>query len=194
MFARPTFLPRRLFRPRLRVQNAPTKRTLIAAPKPNSGPLMERRSDRALPSIPSPLRFYRTVPLFLAIIGASCLAIFNYQKASSSVVNSTLYALRTNPRAREILGDEIYFASRMPWIWGSINQVQGRIDVTFGVKGTRGKGSMRFRSVRKTRMGMFDTLEWSLTTEDGTVVHLLENEKEDPFRRAELNTGSELSG
>jgi hypothetical protein len=37
---------------------------------------------------------------------------FNYQKSSSSIVNSTLYALRTSPRAREILGDEIYFAQQ----------------------------------------------------------------------------------
>ena len=44
------------------------------------------------------------------------LGIFNYQKSSSSVVNSTLYALRTSTKAREVLGDEIYFAQKIPWI------------------------------------------------------------------------------
>jgi cytochrome c oxidase assembly factor 1 len=80
------------------------------------------------------------------------LGIFNYQKSSSSVVSSTLYALRTSPRAREILGDEIYFAQQIPWISGEMNQLHGRIDITFWVKGTKSQGKMRFRSIRPDRM------------------------------------------
>ena len=114
---------------------------------------MERRSDRALPSIQSSWRWLRTLPIFLMIMTASTLAIFNYQKQSSSVVSSTLYALRTNSDARRLLGDEIYFASKIPWISGEINQLHGRIDISFWVKGTQGKGLMRFKSERKTRMG-----------------------------------------
>jgi len=129
------------------------RRTMIAAPKPGSGPLMERRADRALPPIVSSFRWARTLPIFFAIMTASTLAIFNYQKQSSSVVSSTLYALRTNPEARQVLGDEIYFASKVPWISGEINQLHGKIDISFWVKGTRAKGLMRFQSERKTRMG-----------------------------------------
>ena len=40
-----------------------------------------------------------------------------------------------------------------PWIWGEMNQLHGRVDIGFGVKGTRGRGWMRFRSVRVGRMG-----------------------------------------
>ena len=139
---------------RSHVQHPNHYRTLIAAPRSNSGPLMSRRPDRALPAIPSSsLRWAKTLPLFLAILTVSTLAIFNYQKASSSIVNSTLYALRTSPRARELLGDEIYFRDKIPWIWGEMNQLHGRIDIGFGVKGTRSKGWMRFRSVRRTRLG-----------------------------------------
>lgn len=98
-------------------------------------------------------RWMRTVPIFAVIVVASALGIFNYQKQSSSVVSSTLYALRTNPEAREILGDEVYFASQIPWIRGEINQLHGRIDISFWVKGTKKKGLMRFKSERKTRMG-----------------------------------------
>lgn len=129
------------------------RRTLIAAPKPDSGPLMERRSDRALPPLVSPHRWLRTLPIFAAVMAACTLAIFNYQKSNSSVVSSALYSLRTNEEARAILGDEIYFAQQLPWIWGSIDQVHGNIDVSFMVKGTRGKAMMRFKSVRRTRMG-----------------------------------------
>ena len=130
------------------------RRTLIAAPTSTDGPLMTRRPDRALPEIPSSSRLWlRTLPIFIAILTASSLAIFNYQKASSSIVNSTLYALRTSEEGRRLLGDEVYFRDKFPWIWGEMNQLHGRVDISFGVKGTKGKGMMRFKSVRKTRMG-----------------------------------------
>ncbi|KAK4992826.1 cytochrome oxidase assembly protein 1 [Elasticomyces elasticus] len=118
----------------------------------------------------------------------SMLAIFNYQKSSSSIVSSTLYALRTNRRAREVLGDEIYFANKIPWIWGEMNQLHGRIDIQFWVKGTRAKALMRFHSQRKTRMGYFETLEWSLKTEDGQTIQLLQSEGADPFQRTPVNS------
>lgn len=135
-------------------RHAIARRTLIAAPKENSGPLMERRADRELPAIQSPYRWLRTMPLFLAVMAASTFAIFNYQKQSSSVVESTMYALRTNPEARAILGDEVYFANKIPWISGEMNQLHGRIDISFWVKGTKQKALMRFKSHRKHRMGI----------------------------------------
>ena len=141
---------------------------------------MERRSDRALPTITTSYRWLRTIPIFAALMTASVLAIFNYQKQSSSVVSSTLYALRTNAQAREILGDEIYFAHQIPWISGEINQLHGRIDITFKVKGTKAKGVMRFKSERKTRMGYFETLAWTLQPDGEEEVSLLAVQ-EDPF-------------
>ena len=130
------------------------RRNLIAAPRPNSGPLLERRSDRALPPIPQPWKVWaRSMPIFIALITVASLCIFNYQKQSSSVVTSTLYALRTSHMGREELGDEIYFRDRFPWIWGEMNQLHGRIDIQYRVKGTKASGIMRFRSVRRKRLG-----------------------------------------
>lgn len=150
----PAYTPYRL----LSRRHGVPRRTLIAAPTPGSGPLMSRRADRELPPIiSSARRWLRTLPIFLTILVVSTLGIFNYQKASSSVVSATLYALRTSKQAREVLGDEIYFASQMPWIWGEMNQLHGRINITFDVKGTKARGTMRFRSVRKTRMGYVST-------------------------------------
>lgn len=128
-------------------------RTLIPAPAPNSGPIMERRSDRALPSIRSSYRWLKTLPLFILILTGSALGIFNYQKSSSSVVTSTMFALRRNRQARELLGDEIYFKHRIPWIWGQMNQLHGRIDISYSVKGSRDEGVVRFRCFRRGRMG-----------------------------------------
>ncbi|KAL4801295.1 cytochrome oxidase complex assembly protein 1-domain-containing protein [Aspergillus unguis] len=159
------------------------RRTLIPAPAANSGPITERRADRELPNIkPEGRKWLRTLPIFAVVVGAAMLGIFNYQKSSSSVVNSTLYALRTSPRAREILGDQIYFAQKIPWISGEMNQLHGRINISFWVKGTKSQGKMRFKSIRPDRMSFFRTEEWSLETEDGTVVQLLENNY-DPFRQ-----------
>jgi len=123
----------------------------------------------------SGMKWVRSVPIFLALLISSTLAIFNYQKSSSSVVSSTLYALRTSPRAREYLGDEIYFAHKMPWIWGEMNQLHGRIDIQFEVKGNKRQGTMKFKSFRKGgRQGMFETEQWSLEGPDGEIVDLLD--------------------
>lgn len=173
---RPSILPLRSLAPRH------ARRSLIAPPKPNSGPLLERRADRELPPSNPPNNFLRTFPLFLVVLAASAAGLFNYQKLNSSVVTSSLYALRVNDEARELLGDEIYFASKVPWIWGTINQLHGKIDIHFGVKGTRGKGEMHFKSTRKQRMGFFETEEWSLDMGNGRVVDLLEKGGEGLFR------------
>ena len=110
-------------------------------------------------------------------------AFFNYQKQESSVVTSTLYALRTNPTVRELLGDEIYFASKYPWIKGEINQVHGRIDIRFWVKGTKREGEVRLRCKRRGRGGYFVTREYSLTMADGERLELYDPEGNavDPF-------------
>jgi cytochrome c oxidase assembly factor 1 len=95
---------------------------------------------------------------------------------SSPVVASTLYALRTSKKAREYLGDEIYFRHQIPWIGGTMNQMRGVIDITFRVKGTKSEGLMRFSSFRPGPKAMFETTEWSLETEDGTRIDLLDGD------------------
>ncbi|GAW13209.1 hypothetical protein ANO14919_025890 [Xylariales sp. No.14919] len=161
-------------------RNLVQRRTLVSAPKPGDGPLMERRPDRELPNVDGGFRWSRTFPVFLALIALSSLAIFNYQKLSSPIVASTLYALRTNERARALLGDEIYFKRQIPWISGEMNQLRGRIDIRFAVKGTRSAGVMRFASTRPSARAMYETTEWSLEAPDGTRIDLLDGG--DPFK------------
>ena len=120
-------------------------------------------------------RWGRTLPIFGALIAAASVAIFNYQKLSSPVVASTLYALRTSARAREHLGDEIYFRRQIPWISGEMNQVRGRIDIAFAVRGSRASAVMRFASHRPGPRAAYETTEWSLVTDDGRVIDLLED-------------------
>lgn len=149
-------------------------------PREGSGPLLSRRADRALPDLPRPLVsvWLKTLPLFVFLVTVSSLAIFNYEKSTSSTVSSILYALRTNTHARDLLGDEIYFASQVPWIRGELAPMQGVIDISFKVKGTKGTATTKFVSVRsKARGGYFETVEWSLKMDgSGEVVQLLEEE------------------
>ncbi|KAK8025154.1 hypothetical protein PG990_002977 [Apiospora arundinis] len=157
------------------------RRTLTRAPKPGDGPLMERRGDRELPHEDDyTFRWGRSFPIFAILITISSLAIFNYQKSSSPVVASTLYALRTSPKARELLGDEVYFKHQIPWISGTMNQLQGRVDISFKVKGTKTEAIMRFASFRPGAKAMFETTEWSLQFPDGRTVDLLDGA--DPFK------------
>ncbi|KAF1946185.1 DUF1783-domain-containing protein [Clathrospora elynae] len=147
-------------------------------PPPKDGEiLLERRPNRALPPIPPliPRQVTRTLPLFILSMTLALFAFFNYQKQESSVVTSTLYALRTNPLVREELGDEIYFASKYPWIRGEINQVHGRIDISFWVKGTKRAGEVKLRC-RRRKGGLYYTQEYSLTLEgkDGEVGRRME--------------------
>ncbi|ORY64398.1 cytochrome oxidase complex assembly protein 1-domain-containing protein [Pseudomassariella vexata] len=157
------------------------RRTLVRAPKAGDGPLMERRSDRELPSVESvTFRWRHTFPIFVVLIVVSSVAIFNYQKLSSPIVASTLYSLRMSRKAREYLGDEIYFKHQIPWISGEMNQLRGRIDIRFSVKGSKNTGVMRFTSFRQGAKSMFETTEWSLERTDGGVIDLLDGE--DPFK------------
>lgn len=146
-----------LRQPLLGARNAFVRRA-TSAPK-NHEVLLSRRGDRELPRVTSPwLPWIKTFPIFIAIVTVSALGIFNYQKTSSSVVSSTLYALRTSDVGRAELGDKIYFRDSWPWIWGELNQVQGRIDVEFAVKGTKASGMMRFKCRRPERMGFVCSL------------------------------------
>jgi hypothetical protein len=99
-----------------------------------------------------------TIPIFILLCSSAAYGIFNYQKASSSVVSSSLYSLRTHPRAREVLGDEIGFSQKFPIIHGELNQFHGNIDISYSVKGSRGNGIVRFKSSRKSRMGFVSSL------------------------------------
>lgn len=179
-------------------RNTPsTSKALVSFNKTPARPdLLFRVANRPLPTLKelSPnRRWIRTFPIFVLICVASAMGIFNYQKVNSPIVSATLYSLRTNPRVREELGDQVYFASNYAWIWGPINLVQGKVDIHFKVKGSRAQGMCRFRARRHGgRDGMFQTEEWSLTMDDGKCIQLLEKEAQSVVEAGEGPLGSRL--
>ncbi|KAJ6264317.1 hypothetical protein Dda_0462 [Drechslerella dactyloides] len=155
-----------------------SRRTIIAAPKEGGPPLLERSADRELPDVAPKRGYLIHFPLFLLSMYVAANLLFNYQRSSSSVVSSTLYALRVSPGARAVLGDEISFkAKTIPWIHGTMDQLHGRIDISYKVRGTRGEGIVHFTCVREGgKMGKFRTQRWDLETPDGRVLNLLTDE------------------
>ncbi|RPA85433.1 DUF1783-domain-containing protein [Ascobolus immersus RN42] len=153
-------------------QNA-GRRAISIKPRP---PIMEREVLRPLPDPNRPRRlFLMSIPAFLVVLIGSGAVIFNYQKSSSSVTTSTLYAVRTNPKAREALGPEIGFKEYLPWIWGTVDQLHGIIDIQYKVRGKKDWGWVVFKSERVGgRQGEFKTGVWELRMRDGTVVDLME--------------------
>ncbi|KAK6535152.1 hypothetical protein TWF694_001630 [Orbilia ellipsospora] len=154
------------------------RRTLIAAPKEGGPPLLERSADRDLPDVKPRRSYLIHIPLFLLSMYIASNLLFNYQRSSSSVVSSTLYALRVNPDARELLGDEISFkAKTIPWINGTMDQMHGKIDISYKVKGKKSEGIVHFMCLREGgRGGKFKTKKWALELPDGGVVDLLVND------------------
>lgn len=71
------------------------------------------------------------------------------------------------------MGDEITFKNKMPWISGKLSQLHGDIDISYRVKGTKGEGLMRFKSIRRSRMGLVCV---SLSELILLVLHLLTRE------------------
>lgn len=61
-----------------------------------------------------------------------------------------------------------------------MNQLHGRIDISFAVKGSKSEAVMRFASFRLSHKGQFETTEWSLEMPDGRKVDMLDGT--DPFR------------
>lgn len=128
---------------------------------------------------------------FCILMGVSFYGIIKYEDASAPVVSSTLYTLRRSKQARAILGENIGFASLMPWISGSVAAGAGTVDFSYRAKGEKGAATVRFNSRKDPLTKKFIVLEWSLTPDNGETVSLLEEDyhpfvpgpKEEPTRR-----------
>lgn len=115
---------------------------------------------------------------FWVLMGVSALLMFNYEKTNSPVVTTTLHFLRRSRVIRDVLGDEIDFSSVYPWISGELNQVKGKVDICFSVKGSKKHGEVKLVADRKSRREEFLIHEWSLEV-DGKKYDLLADDSVD---------------
>ncbi|CAG8496740.1 651_t:CDS:1 [Diversispora eburnea] len=111
----------------------------VIATDPIKKKLKEKVILRPLPVIKS------KVPQFIiyGIIGVSLWTIsitlsFNYQRLNSSTVQGSLFNVKHDSNSVELLGNNINFSSKYPWVSGSINNLKGIADIKYSIKGDKG--------------------------------------------------------
>ncbi|KAI4294635.1 cytochrome oxidase complex assembly protein 1-domain-containing protein [Schizophyllum commune] len=133
---------------------------------------------RPLPSIP---RRWPAVLAFAAV-GVVGWAVFftyvtNQEKVTSSVVQQMLRSMKSSEELHEYMGDAIrpvpeWWLNGDPWIHGRVNQINGSIDLSFKIKGSKGSGTVYFTSVRKEKGEPFVILRFRVIGDDGTIINL----------------------
>ncbi|KAG0227819.1 hypothetical protein BGW42_002700 [Actinomortierella wolfii] len=131
--------------------------------------------------IPDLPQIKNRTPLYIAlgILGvgfwAGSLAIAaNHQKQGTSVVKGTLFNVRYDETAKEVLGDGIdYRNPKWPWIYGTVAHLKGKVDIQYDVRGSKGEGRVHFQAYRPEKRWI--TTVFTLTTPDGVTIPLGQN-------------------
>ncbi|KAF8498330.1 cytochrome oxidase complex assembly protein 1-domain-containing protein [Gautieria morchelliformis] len=133
---------------------------------------------RDLPELRSSLPLIAILgALGLSAWGAFVFYVTNMERLSSSVVRQLAFNLRSNELVKETLGVDVTLEGKWwlggePWINGAINLLQGNVDVSFRVKGSKGAGTVYFTSVREEKGQPFTILRSKIICDDGVVLHL----------------------
>ncbi|KAJ7293751.1 cytochrome oxidase assembly protein 1 [Mycena rebaudengoi] len=96
--------------------------------------------------------------------------VTNETKVTSSVVKQILRTIKSDPQLTEPKPE--WWLNGYPIIDGQINQLQGNIDVSFRIKGSRGSGTVYFTSVRKAKGVPYEILRFRVILDDGQVVEV----------------------
>lgn len=118
----------------------------------------------------------RSFIVFCILMGVSVFGIVKYEEANSPVVSSTLYTLRRSPKGHDVFGDNIQFASLLPWISGSLSAGRGVVDFEYSVRGDKGSGRVHFCSVRDPYLNKYVVQDWSIVGPNGESVPLMDED------------------
>lgn len=164
----------------IRFQSTQATQATSSTPPPPAQPIKKQMVvERELPDPLKEVRANRYKFIaFVTLMAVSSVVIFNYEKINSPIVTTTLHFLRRSQIIREVIGDQIDFASWIPWVRGQLNQVQGKVNIEFYVKGSKKEGKVKLRADREDRLSDFLIHEWSLEV-DGVVYDLLEDKTVD---------------
>lgn len=133
------------------------------------------RIDRELPDPTKDQRkLIASFILFGGIMVAALAVIFNYEKTENAIVANTLYQLRRSEKIRDLIGENIEFDGLVPWVYGQLNPMAGKVNIRFYIKGNKNKsGEIKLVADRSNKDQEFLIHEWSLTV-DGEQFDLLE--------------------
>ncbi|KAF8658901.1 hypothetical protein AX16_001945 [Volvariella volvacea WC 439] len=161
-------------------------------PPPTEPPVVTMFSDTSRPRPyyakhppPRPLpQVQKRWPTLLAFtaVGVAGWALFmvvatNQEKISSSVVQQIMRSVKEDDQLRGALGEAIrpqpeWWLNGDPKINGHIGQLQGNVDVSFRIKGSKGSGTLYFTSIRKEKGIPFTILRFKVICDDGTIIHV----------------------
>ncbi|KAF9144971.1 hypothetical protein BGX30_010793 [Mortierella sp. GBA39] len=112
--------------------------------------------------------------LGVAFWAGSIAVAANHQRQGTSIVRGTLFGVKFDAKAQELLGDKIDFVNpSWPWISGTVAHLKGRVDIEFQVRGDKAEGRVHFVAVRPAKQWI--TTDFTLTMPDGTCVVVGEN-------------------
>ncbi|ORX33650.1 cytochrome oxidase complex assembly protein 1-domain-containing protein [Kockovaella imperatae] len=150
------------------------------------------RKTKELPRLGTKVPLY----ILLGTLGLSAWGIFllyatNAERLASSAMRSVQFHLRHSPDVSALLGKRVRLEEPPwfigdPWISGTVNTMQGRIDLSFRVRGDDASGTIYFTSIRPHQGDPWRILRYKLITDSGTTVRL-----EDKIERITDNSAVE---
>ncbi|KAF7308780.1 DUF1783-domain-containing protein [Mycena kentingensis (nom. inval.)] len=141
----------------------------------------EHHNDDSGPDLPRIERRWPTVLGVTVVVVAGWAAFLGYvtneTKCTSSVVKQIVRTLKADNALRESLGLALrpqpeWWLNGYPVIHGSINQLQGNVDVSFRIKGSLGSGTVYFTSIRKAKGMPYELLRFRVILDNGQVVEV----------------------
>ncbi|KAF9090026.1 hypothetical protein BGX29_005518 [Mortierella sp. GBA35] len=128
-----------------------------------------------LPNVASRTPLYIFLGVFGVAFWAGSIAVAaNHQRQGTSIVRGTLFNVKFDTKAQDLLGDNINFTNpSWPWIYGTVAHLKGRVDIEFQVRGDKAEGRIHFVAVRPAKQWI--TTDFTLTMPDGTCVVLGEH-------------------
>lgn len=105
----------------------------------------------------------------------------NQERLASSVTKQMLTQLRNSQEVAIELGTGIaaeptWWMVGQPYVDGAINMLQGKVDISMRVKGSKGAGTIYFTSIRKEKGQPFTILRFKLICDNGTILENLHRE------------------
>ncbi|KAG0310403.1 hypothetical protein BGZ97_012589 [Linnemannia gamsii] len=92
-----------------------------------------RTQTTQLPNVASRTPLFILAGIFGVAFWAGSIAVAaNHQRQGTSIVRGTLFNVKFDTKAQELLGDNIDFVNpSWPWISGTVAHLKGRVDIEF---------------------------------------------------------------
>ncbi|KAK4687627.1 cytochrome c oxidase assembly factor 1, partial [Tremellales sp. Uapishka_1] len=139
----------------------------------------ERPAERELPKLTIDLVAIALATLGLGAWGLFLLHATNSERTASSVMRQVTFQLRNSSEVAAVLGENVRLADNWwgfgePWVSGTINLMQGRVDLKFRIKGSKDSGTVYFTSIRPHTEGAWRIVRYKVIADSGDVVRLEE--------------------